>query len=137
MNAANKAYRELWRQLGLDLIREIVGSFYDQARTHPRLGPYFDHVVDWEETKEHITHFWWIDMGGERYRPDIYNPVAVHRRFRVPAELVDDWVELFVDNLRRFLDEKQVDLWRTRVEKFAEWTRIELTKSATAPPGEK
>lgn len=129
MNADQKAYRKLADQLGLELVRDIISAFYDKAREHKQLGPYFDHVKNWPEVKERIAHFWWIDMGGERYRDDIYNPVAVHRHFQVPPELIDDWLELFTENLGEFISSEQIAIWKTRLHKFAEWTRIELSKA--------
>lgn len=121
-------HRDLHALIGRDGIARVINRFYDAVPRHPTLAPYFQHVTDWDEVKAHLAHFWWIDMGGERYRPDIYNPTDVHRHFKVPPELVDDWLALFTEIVRDELPAEHADGWLKRVGKMADWTRIELAR---------
>ncbi|MDF1829453.1 group III truncated hemoglobin [Cycloclasticus pugetii] len=123
---ADRAYRELHLTLGKETIQQVVSSFYDLIKVHPTLGGYFSEVKDWDELKQRIDHFWWIDLGGKRYREDIYNPHAVHRYLKIPPSLVDDWVALFSRNLYEHLPKKYADIWLVRATKMAEWIRTDL-----------
>lgn len=125
-SAPDRGYRALHETLGRETIEAVISSFYDRIREHPTLGSYFSAVKDWPELKAHIGHFWWIDLGGERYREDIYNPHAVHRHLRIPPALIDDWLVLFETNLRDCLPEEPARLWLARATKMAEWIRYDL-----------
>jgi len=127
--APDRAYRELHASLGQARILGVIASFYDLIREHPTLGSYFSTVKDWDELKARIGHFWWIDLGGERYREDVYNPHAVHRHLQIPPDLIDDWLVLFAANLRDQLPTAAADAWLTRATKMAEWIRIDLQQS--------
>ncbi len=124
--SANRAYRELHVTLGKEKIQQVVSSFYDLIKVHPTLGGYFSEVKDWDELKDRIGHFWWIDLGGERYRQDIYNPHAVHRHLKIPPILLDDWVALFSSNLYKHLPKELADIWLARATKMAEWIGTDL-----------
>ena len=119
-------FRELHQALGKALIQQVVSGFYDLIRVHPTLGAYFSAVKDWPMLKQRIGHFWWLDLGGERFREDIYNPHAVHRHLQIPPALIDDWLLLFEDNLRDQLPEDQANTWLDRATKMAEWIRTDL-----------
>jgi len=122
----SKAYRQLHATLGKEGILVVVNSFYDLIKAHPSLGSYFSEVKDWGELKARIGHFWWIDLGGERYREDIYNPHAVHRHLRIPPVLIDDWLVLFSSNVYEHLSKEHADIWLARATKMAEWIRTDL-----------
>lgn len=122
----SRAYRQLHVTLGKEGIQAVVNSFYDLIKEHPSLGGYFSEVKDWDELKARISHFWWIDLGGERYREDIYNPHAVHRHLKIPPILIDDWLLLFSSNLYQHLPKELADTWLARATKMAEWIRIDL-----------
>ena len=64
-------HRDLAALLGRERITTVVADFYDRVRHDPELGPTFAGVRDWDEVKARIGHFWWIDLGGERYRDDV------------------------------------------------------------------
>ena len=119
-------FRDLHQQLGKDRILEVVASFYELIRVHPTLGNYFSEVKNWPMLKQRIGHFWWIDLGGERFREDVYNPHAVHRHLQIPPALVDDWLQLFESNLTAQLPTDQAQAWLGRATKMAEWIRIDL-----------
>ena len=123
---ANKAYRQLHASLGQAKIELVMASFYDKIRAHEKLSVFFAEVKDWDELKARISHFWWIDLGGERYREDIYNPHAVHRFLKIPPELLDDWLALFTANLKQHLDEDSAAAWLARATQMAEWIRTDL-----------
>lgn len=124
--AVDSSFRDLHQLLGKETIHAVVGSFYDRISAHPTLGPYFAAVKDWDELKARIGHFWWIDLGGERYREDVYNPHAVHRHLHIPPDLIDDWLTLFAQNLQEHLPTDAATAWLARATKMAEWIRIDL-----------
>jgi hemoglobin len=124
--ATKNAFRDLHNQLGKETIQAVIDSFYDRIRDHPTLGGFFAEVKDWDELKQRIGHFWWIDLGGERYREDIYNPHAVHRHLQIPPDLIDDWLTLFAANLEDNLPVVAADAWLGRATTMAEWIRIDL-----------
>ena len=122
----DRAYRDLHVTLGKEKIQQVVSSFYDLIKVHPTLGGYFSEVKDWDELKDRIGHFWWIDLGGERYCQDIYNPHAVHRYLKIPPILIDDWLVLFSGNLYNHLPKELADIWLARATTMAEWIRTDL-----------
>lgn len=119
-------HRDLAALLGRERITAVVADFYDRVRHDPELGPTFAGVRDWDEVKARIGHFWWLDLGGQRYRDDIYNPHTVHRHFGVRPEQVDPWLRLFETTVRDHLPAELADVWLTRVRRMAEWVRTEL-----------
>ncbi|GAB4360379.1 MAG: hypothetical protein Kow0073_19660 [Immundisolibacter sp.] len=119
-------HRQLAARLGRDTILAVIADFYERARHDPDLGPTFVHVRDWDEVKARIAHFWWLDLGGERYREDIYNPHTVHRHFGVQSEQVDPWLRLFEATLRDHLTPDDADIWLARARRMADWVRTEL-----------
>ena len=119
-------HRDLAALLGRERIAAVVADFYDRVRHDPELGPTFAGVRDWDEVKARIGHFWWLDLGGQRYRDDIYNPHTVHRHFGVRPEQVDPWLRLFETTVRDHLPAELADVWLTRVRRMAEWVRTEL-----------
>jgi hemoglobin len=119
-------HRDLAALLGRERITTVVADFYDRVRHDPELGPTFAEVRDWNEVKARIGHFWWIDLGGERYRDDVYNPHTVHRHFGVRPEQVDPWLRLFEATVRDHLPVELAEVWLTRVRRMADWVRTEL-----------
>jgi hemoglobin len=119
-------HRQLAARLGRDTIAAVIADFYERARHDPDLGPTFAQMSDWDEVKARIAHFWWLDLGGERYRADIYNPHTVHRHFGVRPEQVDPWLRLFEATLRDHLPPDDADVWLTRARRMADWVRTEL-----------
>ena len=125
-------HRDLAALLGRERITTVVADFYDRVRHDPELGPTFAEVRDWNEVKARIGHFWWIDLGGERYRDDVYNPHTVHRHFGVRPEQVDPWLRLFEATVRDHLPAELAEVWLTRARRMADWARVELQKSEPA-----
>lgn len=127
-------HRELAARLGRETMTAVVADFYERARRDPDLGPSFAQVKDWDEVKARIAHFWWIDLGGERYRDDVYNPHTVHRHFGVRPEQVDPWLRLFETTVRDHLPADLAEVWLTRARRMADWVRQELQKPTSNAP---
>lgn len=121
-------HRDLAALLGRERITTVVADFYDRVRHDPELGPTFAEVRNWDEVKARIGHFWWIDLGGQRYRNDVYNPHTVHRHFGVRPEQVDPWLRLFEATVREHLPTEPAEVWLTRARRMADWVRTELQK---------
>jgi hemoglobin len=124
--SAAHPHRQLAARLGRDTIAAVIADFYERARRDPDLGPTFAPVRDWDEVKARIAQFWWLELGGQRYRDDTYNPHTVHRHFGVRPEQVDPWLRLFEATLRDHLPSEDADLWLARARRMADWVRTEL-----------
>jgi hemoglobin len=123
-------HRDLAALLRRERITAVVADFYDRVRHDPELGPTFAEVRDWDEVKARIGHFWWLDLGGQRYRDDVYNPHTVHRHFGVRPEQVDPWLRLFEATVRDHVPAELAEVWLTRARRMADWVRTELQKPA-------
>ncbi len=126
-------HRELAAQLGREQISTVVSDFYQRVQNDPVLAPNFAHITDWDAVKARLTHFWWIDLGGARYRDDVYNPHTVHRHFGVKPDQVEPWLRLFEATVHDHLPPDLAEVWLERVRRMADWVRIELQKSASGP----
>lgn len=100
--------------IGLDRIRAVVDDFYDRIQRHPTLAEPFRVVEDWPVHKERLVHFWWVSLGGERYRDYVYRVAPVHMQVGVKEEQVDQWLELFHATLLDHLDPDLAALWFSR-----------------------
>jgi hemoglobin len=128
------SHRDLAALLGRETIAAVVADFYERARHDPDLGPSFAQVKDWDDVKARIGHFWWIDLGGARYRDDVYNPHTVHRHFGVRPEQVDPWLRLFEATVRDHLPADLAEVWLSRARRMADWVRQELQKATANAP---
>lgn len=126
-------HRQLAARLGRETIAAVVSDFYDRVQHDPDLAPTFAQVRDWAQVKARIAHFWWLDLGGERYRDDVYNPHTVHRHFGVRPEQVAPWLRLFEATVRDHLPPDLADIWLTRVRRMADWVRTELQNPTRRP----
>ena len=70
--------KDIANEIGLDKVQAVVSDFYDRVRMHPRLAAPFASVEDWPEHKAHLTHFWWVTLGGKRYREKPYRVAEKH-----------------------------------------------------------
>jgi len=127
------SHRDLAALLGQATIAAVVADFYERVQHDPALAPTFAHVTDWDAVKTRLAHFWWIDLGGERYRDDVYNPHTVHRHFGARPEQVQPWLRLFEATVRDHLPADLAELWLTRVRRMADWVHQELQKPASKP----
>lgn len=93
--------------LTLETIETVVRAFYARARSHPDLAEAFARVEDWEEHIARITHFWWLSLGGRRYRPDRFQVGPKHVALGVTGRQVDAWLALFEDTLQQQVNDER------------------------------
>lgn len=106
--------RRTHEAIGREAIARVVDDFYDRIQRHPTLAEPFQRVQDWPEHKARLTHFWWISLGGERYRDDQYRVAPAHLPLGITDELVDDWLALFRETLSRHLEPELAEAWYAR-----------------------
>ncbi len=126
-------HRDLAALLGRETIAAVVADFYDRVQRDPALAPTFTHVKDWDAVKTRLAHFWWIDLGGARYRDDVYNPHTVHRHVGARPQQVEPWLRLFEATVRDHVPADLAERWLTRVRRMADWVHQELQKPASPP----
>lgn len=126
--------RDTHEAIGLDTIRRVVDDFYDRVQAHPTLSEPFRRVEDWPEHKARLTHFWWISLGGERYRDDQYRVAPAHMPLGITEELVDDWLRLFAATLDDHLSPALARAWLDRAEHMGRSIRMLASWNAAADP---
>lgn len=102
--------------VGLEKVKEIIGDFYDRVQEHPTLARPFEIVEDWEEHKAHLSHFWWVTLGGRPYRNKPYQVAHKHAMAGFTPELLVDWLSLFRHTLNRHLPPDIAEGWFARAE---------------------
>ena len=100
--------------IGLDTVTRVVSDFYDEVQRHPALRVPFGIVDDWDEHKQHLAHFWWVTLGGERYRAEPYRVADKHAAAGFTPALLADWLALFREVLRRDLSDDLAEQWYAR-----------------------
>ena len=111
---ARSRERNTHELIGLDRIRAVVDDFYERIQRHPVLAEPFKVVGDWHEHKQRLVHFWWVSLGGERYRDYVYRVAPVHMQVGVTAKQVDLWLELFHATLLDHLEPELAEQWYRR-----------------------
>src|SRR5918993_6092830 len=106
--------RDVASVIGLEKVREIVSEFYDSVQRHPTLAAPFSVVHDWPAHKAHLTHFWWVTLGGRAYRNKPYSVAAKHERAGFTPELLTDWLALFRETLEKHLPPDLAEQWYAR-----------------------
>lgn len=101
-------------------IFSVVDDFYTQIQQDEVLKVPFASVVDWPEHVERLTHFWWIRFGGEPYMFSHYNPVGKHFYAGFNSELLERWLKLFHQTLKKYLQPDQIALWKLISERMGE-----------------
>lgn len=102
--------------IGHDRVQAVVHRFYDQVRVHPNLSEPFSRVQDWPWHLAHLTHFWWTNLGGFRYRDDAYQVAQKHMEAGFTPELLLDWLALFEATLHEQLPDTLADIWMKRAQ---------------------
>lgn len=125
--------RSTHEAIGLDTVAAVVDDFYSRVQAHPTLAEPFRRVEDWPEHKRRLTHFWWISLGGERYRDDQYRVAPLHVPLGITDELVDDWLALFETTLHDHLPPELAEAWMTRARNMGRSIRM-LGESNDFPP---
>ena len=106
--------QDIARNIGHETVKAIVGDFYDRVQEHPTLASPFEIVDDWEEHKAHLSHFWWVTLGGRPYRNKPYQVADKHVRAGFTPELLVDWLGLFRTTLSMHLPQDIADQWFAR-----------------------
>jgi len=86
-------------------------------------GP-FGKVTDWPAHLEHLTHFWWVTLGGERYLDYRYAVPAKHADVGFTPTLLGDWLALFRQTVRSHLPGDLAEPWIERAERIGESLRL-------------
>ncbi|MCO6441848.1 MAG: group III truncated hemoglobin [Nitrococcus mobilis] len=107
-----------------ETVCRVVDDFYGRVQSHPTLAEPFKRVKDWPEHIARLSHFWWITMGGERYRNDQYHVIAKHMPIGVTDALVDDWLALFHTTLEDHLTPEQTEFWYGYAEQLGQSIRM-------------
>ncbi|MGQ5524340.1 group III truncated hemoglobin [Chitinimonas sp. PSY-7] len=110
--------------IGLKNVESVVETFYTAVRQHPTLAGPFGRVTDWPEHLRHLSHFWWVTLGGKRYLDYRYNVTERHAAAGFTPELLNDWLDLFRQTVRARLDAELAEAWLTRVERIGESLRL-------------
>lgn len=113
-NQNENSERTLAEIIGKESIWTVVDDFYNRIQDHTRLAVPFSVIQDWPEHKAHIAHFWWVSMGGLRYRNDTYNVAEKHMAVGFTPDLLADWLALFESTLRERLAEDVANAWLKR-----------------------
>ncbi|MDN5848337.1 MAG: group III truncated hemoglobin [Nitrococcus sp.] len=116
--------RDTHTAIGLEAICQVVDDFYNRIQRHPTLAEPFTRVTDWPEHKARLSHFWWISLGGERYRDDHYRVASTHLPIGISDALVDDWLALFQSTLKEHLESELAAQWYQRAEHMGRSIRM-------------
>ena len=108
--------KDIADQIGLDKVQAVVSDFYDQVQLHPTLAQPFSIVSDWSHHKAHLAHFWWVTLGGERYRDAPYRVAEKHATAGFTPPLLQDWLALFKRVLGNHVSPEHADEWYARAE---------------------
>jgi hemoglobin len=100
--------------VGREAVLQIVSDFYDEVRQHPLLSTPFGIVHDWAEHKAHLSHFWWVTLGGKPYRNQPYRVADKHASAGFTPALLVEWLALFRQTLAKHLPEDLADQWYAR-----------------------
>ena len=106
--------QDIAHTLGRDAVERVVSDFYDRVQGHETLSVPFGAVHDWPEHKIHLTHFWWVTLGGKPYRDKPYQVAQKHAAAGFTPELLADWLALFRTTLARHLSEDLAEQWYAR-----------------------
>ena len=106
--------RDIASDVGLEKVKAIIGDFYDRVQDHPTLAGPFEIVDDWDEHKAHLSHFWWVTLGGRPYRNKPYQVADKHAMAGFTPELLVDWLSLFQATLNRHLPAHTAEQWFAR-----------------------
>ena len=116
----------------MDIIKEVVESFYSKAVKDVIIGYHFRKIQEGKSHdvlnpdisffKEHIPRivtFWKFQLLGER--PDeTYNLINTHAPLKLRRGELDRWLTLFDSTLDEFSDEDLKTAWRVKLQFFAQ-----------------
>lgn len=116
--------RDIAQDIGHERVADVVDRFYAKVRIHPTLAQPFARVQDWHAHLEHLTHFWWVTLGGQRYLNYSYNVPQRHAETGFTPELLVDWLALFRTTLHEVLPDELAEPWMARAERIGESLRL-------------
>ena len=108
--------KDIANEIDLATVAGVVSDFYDRVQRHPNLAAPFSIVMDWPEHKAHLTHFWWVTLGGRRYRDKPYKVAEKHATAGFTPALLLEWLALFKDTLNAHVAADLADAWYARAE---------------------
>ena len=108
--------KDIANSIGHDKVHDVVNDFYDRVQRHPHLATPFSIVEDWSEHKAHLTHFWWVTLGGKRYREKPYSVAEKHAMAGFTPALLQEWLALFRQTLTEHLPAEYADEWFARAQ---------------------
>ncbi|WP_374350763.1 group III truncated hemoglobin [Chitinimonas sp.] len=111
---------DIAEQIGKAGVAAVVERFYRQVRQHPRLAIPFARVEDWPAHLEHLSHFWWVTLGGERYLDYRYQVAQRHAQSGFTPALLADWLALFRQTLFDSLPPELANAWLARAERIGQ-----------------
>jgi hemoglobin len=106
--------KDIANELGLTAVGRVVSEFYDRVQQHQALAEPFSIVHDWTEHKAHLTHFWWVTLGGKRYREQPYSVAQKHAAAGFTPALLVEWLALFKQTLNAHLPREYAEEWYAR-----------------------
>lgn len=116
--------RNIASEIGLERVAAVVDEFYRRVQLDPHLSQPFSVVHDWPAHKQHLTHFWWVSLGGERYADYQYQVPAKHEAAGFTPALLDIWLPLFSATLHDVLPAELALPWLQRAEKIGSSLRM-------------
>jgi hemoglobin len=108
--------KDIANRIGLNKVHDVVDDFYERVQQHPTLAKPFSIVTHWAEHKAHLTHFWWVTLGGRRYSDKPYSVAEKHRSAGFTPALLQDWLALFDQTLNTHLSPDDSKEWYARAE---------------------
>ena len=115
--------KELAKAIGHEHIKNVVEAFYSAVRKHPTLSWPFTRVTNWPEHLSHLSHFWWVTLGGKRYLDHRYNVPERHAAAGFTPELLNEWLDLFRQTVRSQLNAELAEAWLIHAERIGESLR--------------
>jgi hemoglobin len=106
--------------IGHARVAAVVDHFYAQVRQHPTLAAPFARVHDWPAHLAHLTHFWWVTLGGKRYLDYRYNVPERHAEAGFSPALLADWLALFETVLAAHLPAPLAAAWLARAQRIGQ-----------------
>jgi hemoglobin len=106
-------------------IASLVRLFYERARAHPQLGPFFETAItDWDHHLRVVEDFWsHALLGTQRYKG---HPFPAHVDIGIQREHFDLWLSLFRPAATETLSEDLAHKAIARAEHMAESFRAGL-----------
>ncbi len=101
-------------------IYDVVDRFYTKVQHDELLKVPFSSVHDWPHHIDHLSHFWWVRLGGEAYIDARYNPPLKHFKAGFNEKLLARWLELFYETLKENLNSEQAHLWAITAQRMGQ-----------------